>query len=76
MTIFDALPMPYNKAVFRTEVLSGFSRSQFKLYDLTPDYFLAFYWQRQQSPVFFSIYRYLCTGDPNTQMAISTQPEM
>lgn len=39
---FFDLPMPYNKAVFRTEVLSGFLRNQFKLYDLTPDYFLAF----------------------------------
>jgi hypothetical protein len=39
---FFDLPMPYNKAVFRTEVLSGFLKNKFKFYDLTPDYFLAF----------------------------------
>jgi hypothetical protein len=39
---FFDLPMPYNKAVFRGEVLRSFLEKKFKLYDLTPDYFLAF----------------------------------
>jgi hypothetical protein len=39
---FFDLPMPYNRAVFRGEVLKSFLEKKFKLYDLTPDYFLAF----------------------------------
>jgi hypothetical protein len=35
--------MPYNKAVFRREEMEEFLNKQHKLFDLTPDYFLAFF---------------------------------
>ena len=40
---FFDLPMPYNKAVFRREEIEEFLNKQHKLFDLTPDYFLAFF---------------------------------
>ena len=39
---FFNLPMPYNKAVFKKEILSEFLEQGSDLYGLTPDYFLAF----------------------------------
>jgi hypothetical protein len=39
---FFNLPMPYNKAVFKKEILAEFLEQGFDLYGLTPDYFLAF----------------------------------
>lgn len=39
---FFNLPMPYNKAVFKKEILSEFLDQGYGLYGLTPDYFLAF----------------------------------
>jgi glycosyltransferase involved in cell wall biosynthesis len=40
---FFDLPMPYNKAIFRREEVADFLESHDKLYELTPDYFLAFF---------------------------------
>jgi glycosyltransferase involved in cell wall biosynthesis len=39
---FFELPMPYNKAVFRKNIIDEFVKSGSGLYSLTPDYFLAF----------------------------------
>lgn len=39
---FFDLPMPYNKAVFKKSLLEDFLASEIPLFDLTPDYFLAF----------------------------------
>lgn len=39
---FFDLPMPYNKAVFRRDILNSYLSKGHELYGLTPDYFLSF----------------------------------